>query len=830
MLRSLLSAAIPLAASMLLAAAPLPAHARPFQLEDLLNREALGAVVLTPDERWLVVERRAAYASGARFDFGLYNESFRTTLSVADLRAGGALKSLFPREPGFGYQAGPVSPDGRRLAVFRVSDQGFELGLTTIGSGQVRWLGVSVEPMTSGQTVLWLSPETLLAVALPRGRIPYELLARRPQAGVPPLWAATARGEPSVTALGSGAYQALRPTAAPKVLVRVSAETGAIAHLATGEWTDLEASPSGRWIAVLEAGPEIPLAAARPPQGDYGIAVRKMRLRLLDLASGRISTPCPDCDVLASLLSWSAADRLLVYVRGDDQPWTAGRLATVEPRTDQLSRLETEIRPATPGRPERVFAAWWDHEPLVYGRPAGGARDDWFRLTSAGPVKASGALRTVPRSDLTITPAGPLAAADGSVWRFERSGSARRISLLEFAPIRPRFEWLPTRASAAVGRASALTGRLGRGSGARAVRFSPSGPQGGAAAPEGTPLAIGRTGAALRLVDGGGRERLIWRRSDGRDQIVAELNPHLLDVEPPGAHPIHHPGPAGEPQTSWLFLPAVARTTPPGLVVIPYPGSVHRTAPDLWEGDPMFPAAILLGQGYAVLVPSLAARDGGGPADGLASRILAVVDAAARQQDLAGRFDPGRMVVWGHSFSGYAALTVVGQTDRFAAAVAVAARTNLTSAYGQFSPWRRVAPHEGLSTPWTAGWTESLQGDMRAPPWEDPDRYIRNSPLFQAGRIHTPVLIATGELDGSHLGQAEEMFSALYRQGKDAILLTYWGELHVFASPGNLRDFYQRALAFTAEHLDAPLIPRAAAPHPEAGSASSGPTTPLRTR
>jgi hypothetical protein len=40
-----------------------------------------------------------------------------------------------------------------------------------------------------------------------------------------------------------------------------------------------------------------------------------------------------------------------------------------------------------------------------------------------------------------------------------------------------------------------------------------------------------------------------------------------------------------------------------------------------------------------------------------------------------------------------------------------------------------------------------------------------------------------------------------YRQDKDAILLTYFGEGHGLRSPGNVRDFYSWAFGFLDEHL-----------------------------
>ncbi len=341
---------------------------------------------------------------------------------------------------------------------------------------------------------------------------------------------------------------------------------------------------------------------------------------------------------------------------------------------------------------------------------------------------------------------------------------------------------------------------------------------------------LGPGGAAVDAMSGGGRETLIWRRAGLRDTVLARINAHLQAVDHPQAIAIAHPGPKGEPLKSWLFLPGPrADTRPPPLVVVPYPGSSHARAPDIWNAGLMDPTAVLLGHGYAVLVPSLPTwHAGGGPSDRLADRILAIIDVAAQQPGLAGRFDSARLALWGHSFGGYAAAAAIGQTDRFRAAVAAAPATDLISRHGQFELTQRVYPDEGLSVPWSAGWVESLQGDMRRPPWEDPGRYLRNSPLMQAGRVRTPLLLAYGELDGSHPGQAEELFSALYRQDKDALLLTYWGESHLFDSPGNLRDFYGRGLAFLDRYLAAP------APRPESGarperrgpgSASSAPKT-----
>jgi dipeptidyl aminopeptidase/acylaminoacyl peptidase len=89
---------------------------------------------------------------------------------------------------------------------------------------------------------------------------------------------------------------------------------------------------------------------------------------------------------------------------------------------------------------------------------------------------------------------------------------------------------------------------------------------------------------------------------------------------------------------------------------------------------------------------------------------------------------------------------------------------------------------------------------------------VANSPLMQAGKITTPLLLVQGEFDSMSAAEAERMFSALYRQDKDAELVVYAGEGHVFASPGVIRDYFQRLFAW----FDAALRPTTGAPTPPA--------------
>ena len=177
----------------------------------------------------------------------------------------------------------------------------------------------------------------------------------------------------------------------------------------------------------------------------------------------------------------------------------------------------------------------------------------------------------------------------------------------------------------------------------------------------------------------------------------------------------------------------------------------------------------------------------GAPTRDLTRQILQVVEAAAST----GLIDPDRIAVWGHSFGGYAALTAAGETERFKSVIATAAPTNLLGLWGAFTPQARVMPGDAPRRV-LSGWIEGGQANLGSPPWEASPHYLQSSPLLAAKRINAPVLLIYGDQDFIPLSQGEQMFSALERQGKDAALLTLWGEGHVPQSPGNIQVLYDK--------------------------------------
>src|SRR5581483_11249450 len=63
---------------------------------------------------------------------------------------------------------------------------------------------------------------------------------------------------------------------------------------------------------------------------------------------------------------------------------------------------------------------------------------------------------------------------------------------------------------------------------------------------------------------------------------------------------------------------------------------------------------------------------------------------------------------------------------------------------------------------------------MKVPLWNDPAAYIRNSPVFQADKVVTPLLIMQNKSDDAvPWGQGVEFFTALRRLGKPVWMLQY---------------------------------------------------------
>ncbi len=63
--------------------------------------------------------------------------------------------------------------------------------------------------------------------------------------------------------------------------------------------------------------------------------------------------------------------------------------------------------------------------------------------------------------------------------------------------------------------------------------------------------------------------------------------------------------------------------------------------------------------------------------------------------------------------------------------------------------------------------------------WDKPDDWLAHSSLMYAGRVTTPTLLMTGELDRrTPIPQTEEYYAALKLRGVPTVMLRFNGEYH----------------------------------------------------
>jgi dipeptidyl aminopeptidase/acylaminoacyl peptidase len=293
---------------------------------------------------------------------------------------------------------------------------------------------------------------------------------------------------------------------------------------------------------------------------------------------------------------------------------------------------------------------------------------------------------------------------------------------------------------------------------------------------------------------------------------LTTVNAAWRDVAWGRVEPVAHLGPEGQSLTSWLLLPAgMAVGERPPVVVQIYPGRTLTAAPPTilpGSRNPQNNPSVIAGAGYAVLIANLPDPASGPRLDDLADRIFAIVEEAGRR----GLIDPDRVAVTGHSYGAYASLRAATQSDRFKAVIATSGYPELTRSM-ELPPFFRVSPEEGVPVGQMAGWGETGQGGFGAFS-ASPENYVAQSPLFSVERLRSPTLLAEGDQENARMGA---LFSALYRLNREAALVTYYGEGHVYESPGNVRDLHARILDWLGRYLGPParLDPLGPTPHPD---------------
>nr|MDE7074058.1 prolyl oligopeptidase family serine peptidase [Odoribacter sp.] len=117
----------------------------------------------------------------------------------------------------------------------------------------------------------------------------------------------------------------------------------------------------------------------------------------------------------------------------------------------------------------------------------------------------------------------------------------------------------------------------------------------------------------------------------------------------------------------------------------------------------------------------------------------------------------------GASYGGFMTQYLQTVTDIFAAAVSHAGISDHTSYWG-----------EGY---W--GYSYSEVSMANSYPWSDTELYVKQSPLYNADKIHTPLLFLHGDKDTNvPVGESIQMFTALKLLGRETAFVAVAGENH----------------------------------------------------
>jgi dipeptidyl aminopeptidase/acylaminoacyl peptidase len=183
---------------------------------------------------------------------------------------------------------------------------------------------------------------------------------------------------------------------------------------------------------------------------------------------------------------------------------------------------------------------------------------------------------------------------------------------------------------------------------------------------------------------------------------------------------------------------------------------------------------VLAGMGYVVVCVNPRGSDGYGERfrrevvrDWGGKDYADLMSALDQVIERTGYVDTNRMGVGGGSYGGYMTNWVIGQTDRFSAAVSMRSISNLVSEYSQ---------HDIVL--WGAL-------ELGSPPWPDLDELWKRSPIRYVQKMRTPLLLTCGEMDlRCAISQSEELFGAMRLLGKTVELVRFPEESHDLSRSG----------------------------------------------
>jgi dipeptidyl aminopeptidase/acylaminoacyl peptidase len=262
---------------------------------------------------------------------------------------------------------------------------------------------------------------------------------------------------------------------------------------------------------------------------------------------------------------------------------------------------------------------------------------------------------------------------------------------------------------------------------------------------------------------------------------LTDANPQQKDILwTSGVRLVDYTSTRGEKLQAALFLPANYDAAKKYPMMVEFYEKMSQNANNYPQpGYNGFSVSYYTSNGYAVLEPDIVYKVNDPGMSAVACMVPAVKAAIAT-----GVVDGARVGIHGHSWGGYQTAFLVTQTDIFKAAVAGAPLTDMISMYSLL--YRNTGGVNGAIF-------ESSQGRFFGGYWDNLEAYQRNSPVYHAKNVHTPLMILHNDKDGAvDQTQGIEYFNTLRRLGKPVIMLEYKGENHGLRKPENMKDYTVR--------------------------------------
>jgi len=217
-------------------------------------------------------------------------------------------------------------------------------------------------------------------------------------------------------------------------------------------------------------------------------------------------------------------------------------------------------------------------------------------------------------------------------------------------------------------------------------------------------------------------------------------------------------------------------------------GPFGRRSNTLTTGE--LPPQVWAARGWLVLQPNFRGSSAYGHDFGIANRgdiggkdfedILAGVDAVIAR----GWVDSERMAVMGGSYGGYMTNWIIGQSNRFKAAV---------SMFGIFSLITDFSNSDFPS--WETDYLKQFY-------WENLQIYLDRSPMKNITKMTTPVLILHGDEDpNTFIANSKELYQALKALGRTVKFVRFPREGHGFEEPNHRIEQVRQIAAWLDRHV-----------------------------